>query len=305
MDIGATISQLAILFILLALGYAGCKLNALTPDTGKVLTKLVLNITLPSTILASVIGGNLSIDGGETAFFMLFVLFAFFIYIVVAFPIARTLSKDKGMRGLFTACIVFGNVAFMGLPVASAIFGPGAIFYIALFNVPFWIAIFSYGVLLVSGKSDSFQLKLLLNPVLIASVLVIPIALSGLRAPDIVVSALELTGSITTPASMLIIGVMLAQAPIKNVFIKWQFYLLSFVKLILLPILVWFIFRPFIANETMLGVIVVLSAMPTASLAAIFAIEYDNNPITASSTVFLTTMLSGITIPLIVFLLFI
>jgi len=304
MDMGATISQLAVLFILLAVGYAGCKFNILNSDAGKVLTKLVLNITLPGTILGSAIGGNLSIDGSETVFFMLFVLFAFFVYLVVAHPIARTLTKDKSTRGLFTACIVFGNVAFMGLPVASAIFGPDAVFYVALFNIPFWIAIFSYGVLLVSGKRDSFQLKLLLNPVLISSVLVIPIALSDLRAPDIIVNALELTGSITTPASMLIIGVMLAQAPIKNVFTKWQLYPLAFVRLILLPILVWLIFRLFIADETILGVIVVLSAMPTASLAAMFAIEYDNNPITASSIVFLTTLLSGITVPLIMFLLF-
>jgi len=304
MDMRATISQLSVLFILLALGYAACKLKALTPESAKVLTKLLVNVTLPATILSSVIGGGLNVGGAYTTFFMLFVLLAFVIYLVFAHITAHTLVKNRDMRSLFTVCIVFGNVAFMGLPVTTAVFGLDAVFYIALFNIPFWIAIFSYGVLLISGKSDSFQLKSLLNPVLISSVLVIPIALSGFSAPDIIVSAFELTGSITTPASMLIIGITLAQAPIKDVFTRWQLYPLAFVKLILLPVVVWLVFRNFISNETMLGVLVVLSAMPTASLVAIFAIEHDNNAVTASGIVFLTTLLSGVTIPLIVFLLF-
>jgi len=304
MDMRATINQLSVLFILLALGYVGSKFNVLTADSGKVLTKLVLNITLPGTILGSVIGGGISIDGAETAFFMLFVLLAFFVCLVIAHPTARILTKDKSMRSLLASCVIFGNVVFMGLPVATAVLGDHAVFYVTLFNIPFWIAVFSYGALLVSGKSGSFHPKLLLNPVLISSVLVIPIAMSGFRAHDIIVDALQIAGSITTPASMIIIGVTLSQIPIKRVFTKWQLYPIALVKLIVVPVLVWLIFRSFITNETMLGVLVILSAMPTASLIAMFAIEYDNNATTASSAVFLTTLLSGVTIPLIVFLLF-
>jgi len=303
MDMQATVSQLAVLFILLALGYAGYKIKALTSETGRVLTKLILNITLPCTILFSVIGGQLQIAGAETFLFLLMVILIYVIYFIIAEPTARFLVKGKDARGLYKFMLVFSNVAFMGLPVSIAIFGSEAVFYVAIFNIPFWIASLSYGVMMISGKKGAFHPKAFLNPSLLASLLVIPIALSGFRAPDIVLEAVRLTGNITTPASMIIIGVTLAQTPIRDVFTQWRLYPLVFIKLVIIPLVVWLIFRSFIQSDLVLGVLVILSGMPTAAIAAMFAIEYKNNENTASSGVFLTTLLSGVTIPLIVFFL--
>ncbi|MCL2202262.1 MAG: hypothetical protein FWB75_09905, partial [Oscillospiraceae bacterium] len=70
-------AQLIVLFILLALGYAGCKLKALPPETGKVLTKLVFTITLPATILSSVTSGSITIQGSDAALFILKVLLVY------------------------------------------------------------------------------------------------------------------------------------------------------------------------------------------------------------------------------------
>ena len=303
MEMRAIISQLAILFFLLALGYAGFKIKALTAEAGKVLTKVVFSITLPATILGSAIGGDLDISGTETAIFMLLVVLVYIIYIAIALPVARILGKGKPLRGLFAFMLIYSNVGFMGLPVTAAIFGPEAVFFNALFNMPNWITAFSFGTVLISGKMDRFSPKTLLNPVIIASFLMIPIALSGFRAPDVIVEAVSLTGNITVPASMFVIGITLAQEPIKGVFTNWRLYPLAFVKLIIIPVVIWLVFRPFVQSELTLGLLVVLSAMPTAAMSAMFAIEYDNNANLASNGVFLTTLLSGITIPLIMFFL--
>ena len=303
MDMFATINQLSVLFILLIFGYVGCKIKALTPETGKVLTKVVFNITLPCTILSSVIAGNMSIAGGETFLFLLIVFLVYVLYAIVALPTAWALVKDKRLRGLYSFMMIFSNVAFMGIPVVNAIFGPHAVFYVAVFNIPFWILYFSVGVLMISGKSEGFNAKSLINPSMISSLLVIPLALIGFRAPVIIVEAVRLTGAVTTPASMLIIGVTLASTPLRNVFTDWRLYAMTIVKLIVIPIITWFVFRPFISSELLLGVVTVLSGMPTAAAAAMFAIQFENNEQTASSGVFLTTLLCGVTIPLIVYLL--
>ncbi|MCL2227351.1 MAG: AEC family transporter [Oscillospiraceae bacterium] len=303
MDMRAILNQLAVLFILLALGYVGCKIKALTPETGKILTKLVFSITLPCTILSSVIGGNLSIAGGEAAFFMLTVLLVYLIYLIIAVPTARFLGKEKHIRGLFAFMLIFSNVAFMGMPVASAIFGSSAVFYISLFNIPFWISSFSFGESLIASKRGRFDPKTLLNPVLLSSILVIPLALINFNVPEIIAEAVRLTGNVTTPVSMLIIGVTLAQEPLKKVFTNWRLYPLALVKLIIIPAVVWLVFRPFVTDSFTLGILVILSAMPTGAIAAMFAIKHENNESTASGGVFLTTLLSGATIPLIVYFL--
>jgi len=313
------VGQLAVLFIIVLAGYLACKIKALSPETGKILTKVVFNITLPCTILSTVAGGDLAITGSETAFFMLFSLLAFLIFFLFALVTSWALGRGqpgvgpggavilphKENRGLFSTMIVLGNVTFMGLPVSNAIFGPESALYVALFNIPFWIINFSVAPVMISSKGGKFDPKLLLNPSLAAALLVIPLAIAGFRAPAVVADVLRLTGSVTTPAAMLIIGITLAQVPVRHVFSEWRLYPLAFVKLVAAPVVVWLIFRQFIANDLMLGVLVVLSAMPTAANVAMLAIEYKGNARIASSGVFLTTLLSGATVPLIVYFLLI
>ena len=305
MDMRAIISQLAVLFILLALGYVGYKLKALSADTSKALTKLVFNITLPLSILSSVIGGDIVTHGGQTAIFMLMTLGVYAVYVVISLPAARLLTKEKGLRGLYAFMMIFSNVAFMGFPVTSAIFGPQALFYNTLFNIPFWISSFSFGLMMIAGEKGRFRPKSLLTPLFISSMLVIPLALTGFRAPMIIQDAVRIAGNITTPASMIIIGITLAQEPIRGVFKNLKLYPLSLFKLIIIPVAVWLVFRPFIESDLTLGVIVILSGMPTASIAAMFAIEFGNNEAEASAGVFITTLLSAVTIPLLVYFLLI
>ena len=296
----ASVNQLAVLFILLALGFAGCRLKALTPETGQILTKLVFNITLPCTMLSSAITGELGIGALDTLLFILKVILVYFIYLAIALPLSRVFGGNKRLRGLYAFMMIFANVAFMGIPVASAVFGPDAVFYISVFGIPFWISSFTFGSALVAGKADKFEPKSLLTPVFITSMLVVPLALLNFRAPDIIVDALGLAGSITTPASMLIIGVTLAQEPIKAVFKNVRLYPIAFIKLIVIPTVVWLILRLFLTDPYILGILVLLSAMPTAAIAAMFAIEHKNNETVASGGVFITTLFSGITIPLII-----
>ena len=303
MDIQEVISQIVVLFILLAVGYAAGKASVLTPDTGKVLTKLLLRITMPCTILSTVIGGDVTISGGETAYFMLMVLLAFAIYFLIALPAARALGGDKTNIGLHGFMVVFGNVGFMGFPMAQAIFGPESAFYVALFNIIFVILIFSVGIVMVSGKGGKLDPRVLMTPTFFASLLVIPIAITGFRAPTVIDGAIRLIGSVTTPCSMLIIGITMSQISIKDAFSEWRLYPIAFLKLIVIPIVTWLVLRQFVTNELVLGVLTLLSAMPTAAMAAMFAIEYKGNEHIASSGIFLTTLISGATIPLIMFLL--
>jgi len=303
MDMQAIIGQLAVLFILVLAGYVACKAKAIPPETGKTLTKVVFNITLPCTILSTVAGGNLTITGGETALFMLFSLLAFLVFFVFAVITSRALGGGKDNRGLFVSMIILGNVTFMGLPVSNAILGPESAFFVALFNIPFWIINFSVAPIMISGRGGSFDPKVLINPSLIAALLVVPLAIVGFRAPAVIADALRLTGSVTTPAAMLIVGITLAQVPVRHVFSEWRLYPLTFVKLLLVPFVVWLLFRQFITDELMLGVLVVMSAMPTAANVAMLAIEYKGNSRIASSGIFLTTLLSGATVPLVVYFL--
>jgi predicted permease len=209
---------------------------------------------------------------------------------------------------------IFANAGFMGYPVVQAIFGDGAIYYAALFNMVFYIYLYSAGIMMISGKPGEtlsqsggiFQrlnFKLLINASLITSLIAVVIVFSGFRAPSIITDTVKLASGMNTPCAMLAIGGTLARISFKDVFTNWRLYPVTLLKNILIPVVIWLVFRQFISNGLYLGVLTVLSGMPIAAAVSMIAIEYNGDERTASSGIFLTTLLSALTIPLIAYLL--
>jgi malate permease and related proteins len=303
MNMSVILSQMAILFIIMALGFAANKFNILTPDSNKMLSKVVINIAMPCTILSSVLSGEVTASGTDAAYFMLLSLAAYALVFIVSAPLPWLLRTHKTDNGLYRFMLVFGNVGFMGFPIIQSIFGMGAVFYVTLFNIAFSLLCFSVGIVMVSGKGDKINLKVLINPTMIVSVVTILLFYTKLHVPSVIADTAVLVGRMTTPSAMLVIGSTLAVIPFKEVFGEVRLYPLSVMKLLVVPLLTWLVLRFFITDQLMLGVLVTLSGMPAATNAAMLSMEYGGNEKLASKAIFITTLFSVATIPLIVFLL--
>ncbi len=83
----------------------------------------------------------------------------------------------------------------------------------------------------------------------------------------------------------------------------WRSYAFAPVRLLVAPVLVWAVLRLFITDTVLLGTMTVLAAMPVASFATMLSIQYGGNERIASRTVFVTTVLSVVTIPIVCWLL--
>jgi len=340
MDMQVILNQMIVLFILMALGFILGKAKLLTRDGNKILSRIVLFVALPCTVLSSVFKNDLEVTIGDTLSYLLFVLLAYAIAFAVSIPVIHfTCRKNKADRGILNFMSVFSNCGFMGVPVALAIFGISATYYVALFNIPYNLLVFSLGIFLITRSTNAkdsksvdnpgeqpdgeppegeppereqpdgeqpaksgFSFKFLLNPVLLSIFLAIPLAITGAKPPGIVAEVLDITGSITTPGAMLVIGSTLALVPLKTIFKEWHIVPVTLLKLIVIPIVTWLILRLIIDDPLMLGVLVVLAGMPTAAMASMLAIEYNGNEQVASAGIFVTTLLCGITVPMIVYL---
>ena len=107
-------------------------------------------------------------------------------------------------------------------------------------------------------------------------------------------------GSTLTPMAMLIIGGSMAELKIRDVLGDWRVYVMTVIRLFVLPFIVWAVMRNFLADPMLLGVCTLVFAMPVAAIATIFSIQYDGNVELASKTVFLTTVFSVISMPFVV-----
>jgi len=304
MDIQVTINQMAVIFIIMAVGYVIGKAKLLTSEGNKILSRIVLFVAVPCTILFSVLTGNMDVSVEDTVMFLLFSMLTFAIAFAISIPAVRLMGGDKANHGLFNYITVFSNSVFMGFPVIIAIFGIEAAFYLALFSVVFNALTFSVGIFMISGKGTTFDPKRLINSTLITALIAIPLAITGFRAPSVVTEAIGFIGSMTTPGAMLVIGASLAHAKVKDVLSEWRIIPITVLKLVVVPVVTWLILRMIIADELMLGVLVVLAAMPTAAMAAMLAVEYKGNERAASAGVLLTTLLCCVTVPVLVYFLF-
>lgn len=144
-----------------------------------------------------------------------------------------------------------------------------------------------------------FSIKSIISPPIIGVLTGLSLFLLRIKLPLPIFNTLNMLGSITTPLSMIVIGSLLANSPIKETFINKKLYIVSFIRLLVVPSVVYFLLSLYIKNPLLLGVPVVISAMPAASNTAIMSKSYDANDQLASQAVFLTTLISIVTIPII------
>ena len=213
----------------------------------------------------------------------------------------RTRSEDAGATRLVTA---FGNVGFVGLPVVAAIFGDEMVFFASLCNIPFNLALYSIGAAQLSGTDGArFDWRKVLNMPVIATLLSVVLLLSRIHVPAVIADTISTLAGATIPLSMLIIGTSLGAISVRAALTDWRAYAVSAVRLLVCPLLTWLVLRPFVSG-VLLGIPVLLAACPSAMVVTALCLQYERSDAFASKCIFLSTVLSAVTIPLLIWLLF-
>jgi predicted permease len=216
--------------------------------------------------------------------------------------IYRCKPEDKGIYSFMT---IFGNAGFMGIPVAKALLGSEAGFYGAILNIPFNILAYTVGIAFLSsnGKREPINWRLLLNVPLIVSAASVVLLCLHVHLGGPLGRAVGMLGDMILPGSMVIIGASLGRQKLKDVFGDPKVYLFAPMRLVAVPLILWGIMHFIVKDSVFLGTMTLQAAMPVAAFATMLSIEYGGNVQMASKTVFVTTVLSVFTIPLVVGLL--
>lgn len=294
---------MVVLFIIVVLGYVLCKLGYMGDKFDQKLSAIVIDITCPALILSSVMGDVLP---DRTLILPLLGVgfLTYFILLVFGFFVPRLITKNHDDQGMIGFALMFANVGFIGYPIVSSIFGPKAIFYAALLNMPNTFFIFTAGVMLVKGEYSIRQLnpKVLFSPAMIAAFAAALIVALNLHTPDLIARPITMVGNITVPAALMVIGSSMARLPLKQIIGSWKVYVSSAVRLVVVPVSLYFLFRVCGVSDAINDINTVVIAMPVASFGTMFYMKYGRNPALMTEITFITTVASILTIPLITML---
>lgn len=286
------------LFLIMLVGIYGSKKNIITKEINKGLTDILFKISMPMLIISSFsITYSDELKGNIIKCFC-YSIITLFISILISKVLLAPIKKDNKFILQFSN--VFSNCGFIGFPIVESIYGKEGLIYTSVFNMVFTILIWTYGVSLYSGTVNKNDIKkVLCNPAIIAVYIGIVIMIFNINIPSMILYPIEMVGGITPPLSMIIVGCIISNIKINDYIRDCSLYYGTIVRIIIIPLLIYFVLNIIKGPSKIIKVMALLSAMPTAAMAPIFAENYEKDKGYAAVLLFITTFFSVFTIPLI------
>lgn len=313
MFLNIIIGQIAILFLITIIGMIAAKYKVITEEVKNGLATIIFNITLPFLILTSVSGIELNKEILNNCIYVFsFSVVAIILLYFTGNITSKILRLSESKNKIHVLSTMFGNVAFLGYPLFSALFPGGeGLLYAIIFHFTQDLFIWTIGIFIFNRSTDSKisgNLKHLLNPNTISFALGVLLLIFGFKIPEFIFKPLSGLGNTTIYLAMLYIGAVLAQNPMISAFKKTEIYFFSFNKLIFIPFLMILIIK-FISEWFGLEigniaktVLIMQASMPSMTMIVVLAKKFGSDDIYATENLFLSTILCIATLPFIYFL---
>ena len=290
-----------ILLAIVIVGYVAGKLKYMGGDFDRRLSNIIIDITCPALILSSTMGGKLP-DRSLILPLLGISLLTYVLLAIAAWTLPRWLTKKSEDRGTVGFALMFGNVGFIGYPIVGAIFGHEAVFYAAILNVVNTLTVFTAGVMLVNGERQrmAFQSKILVSTPMISAYLAILIVALGIdNIPSVISQPITMIGGITVPGALLIIGSSMSRLSWRMMLGSGVVYVTTAFRLLILPLLLYVIFRAMGFDSLVVNINTLVIAMPVATYGTILCLRYGRDTALITEITFISTLLSVLTIPLV------
>lgn len=291
----AAIHQILVIFIGILAGFVCRKTKVLTEEGTGTLSNIVVKLILPFYLFSAILNTDASVDSGTVLLTVALSAGMFLLSGIVALIVVPLLKPPQGDRGVYLFELMCGNVTYIGIPVCAAILGGSASFYASLLNIPYNLICFSLGVWLLAGK---LPLKKILNPAFLAGVAAAVLYSLRVPVPKVILDGCSFIGQATSPCAMLVIGSVLGSVPIRQIFTEWRAIPYVILRLVGIAALVAFLLSFTDIDPVLIGVLILMAAMPAATNSTMLCTIYGGNRELSAKLIFLSTALSAVTIPL-------
>lgn len=303
--IATSLQSILSIIIMISIGYFLTDKKWFDNNASKLFSKIVFNISLPALMIE-----NLCTSFNRQKFESLSKgLVVPFISMGISYIIGIILSKvikiKKGRRGTFASMFFVSNVIFIGLPVNLALFGEKSVPYVLLYyvaNTSFFWTLGTYGIS-KDGHSEnnkimSFNtLKQIFSPPLIGFLVGLSIIYTGINLPKFILDTCKYLGSLTTPLSMMFIGITIYSVNLKEVKFSLDMFAILIGRFLVSPILVIILTWFFPIPDLMKQVFVIQAAMPVMTNTSIVAAKCGGDYEYAAIMTVITTITCVFVIP--------
>jgi auxin efflux carrier (AEC) len=291
------------IIVMILIGYFSKKIGLLKPEDSTTLNKIVVNIAIPSLIFLAMYGADLT---NINSLFPITVicLITGTLSGAVVYLYARYRGYSKKTKWTIVGTSALFNSGFLGYPVVLGVYGSTGLVRAVFFDMGSTILFLCLGILFIvlfGGKYSSIIKRTVLFPPLWGIILGIIVNLLHLNIGPLPLDVLKYLSGAAIPIIMISLGLSLEVGGLKNYLDAATF--VSTVKLIISPAIAFVIVTILGFSYINSTVTVVEAGMPSAMLSLILAASYDLDVKAAAACIFMTTVLSMITLPILIYLL--
>nr|WP_300006071.1 AEC family transporter [Tissierella sp.] len=308
MDFLVTLQSVSVLFLLIVVGYIVGKVDIISLSGQKELSNFVLKVTMPATIILA-----LQFEFTKERFsiakdIIIIAMAAYLGMILISKLMKRIYDSSEGERDVIETAMVLPNTSFMGYPIVLSLLGEEALFYAVLgTGLIFEIVAWTYGAHMINrSKGGEFKKNIIRNIILSPGILSIIIGFSlfvlSIKIPEPISTTMRLLSGATSPLAMIVVGILLSRSNIKECLTTKKLYFISLTRLLVYPMILFLVLKVLGFTGMKIVIPVMMLSTPTAAYVAIFAGNAHNNTKLASQIVFVSSLLSLITIPIMVYL---
>ena len=291
-------TQILVILLYIVIGYVAGKAHLIDAGQRKYLTTVCTNLILPFTILSA---SSQSLTLRQMADLGLSFLVMLGLFIATTFAAMR-LQAARGVpmpaRVTTASLVTYPNCTFLGLPLCRALFGDMAILYNAVAMVAFNVLFFTWQCSAFTGQR--FRPRNLATPGTIATLILLVMLFAGIQFPAPVQTVVSSTGSMITPLSLIIIGVMMSENRIALILKERRAFAVTLIRNPVIPLIAMLLLKLLPGDGATRLCQLVYLACPCATLTSIYAIQNDMEPELAARSVLMSTLFFAGTLPLII-----
>lgn len=296
------------IFLIVGVGFVANKVGVLPNSANDLMVDLLIKITGPCMVIASIASKELEEDTVFLSIETLLLSIAYFLlFTLLGYLFFGKLLKLKPTEdvAIYTMVLASMNCGFMGFPLTLSLFGNDILYLMVLVNIIHTLYLYPFGSIQLSlsggaggQKMDArAALRSAINPCTIAAVLGIVILFAKIPLPEVLFSSIEMIGDATVPLSMLLVGMQLGNSNFSRIFKNKALVLTSIMKMFLMPVIMFLLVNwlPIAVN---LKVTLIFATCFPSGVAIVPVISMEKrNALLAAEGVALTTLLSMIVIP--------
>ena len=296
MSLEIVFAQMIVIVILVCVGIGLYKRKYIDETMSEKLSAIVVDVCNPVLCLSCGLEAKGAAGHKEIAFAFMAAFLVYAFLLVSGFFVPKICGISRENQKYYNMMMVYGNIGFIGIPVAKAVLPPESMLYVIILNIVYSVIFYTHGIWLMGAKKEAhFKLQ----PGLVCSVLTIIIFWFELSFPDIVTQSITYIGNATTFLSMTLLGCSFAAVSAKVFKGNWKTYLFIILKMLAIPVVLGYLLSILKVNEHMVQAFVLLVAMPAGNMPLMLAKQVGEDTEVLTQGILLTTIVTPLSLLLV------